>query len=186
MNYFLTVFRKPIERMTSYKEKLNLITTFMFDVDGVLTNGDVMLLHNEVVRTLNSRDAYAVQYAVKMGYRVLIVTGGNSQDVKDRLIALGVQEVHLSSFNKLAVYEDIKVKHRLKDEEILYMGDDIPDYQVMTKAGVAACPQDAAIEIKHISHYHSPYNGGRHCVRDVIEQTLRVQGKWFSEQAFEW
>jgi len=186
MNCFLTALQKPIERMTSYKEKLNEINTFMFDVDGVLTNGDVMLLHNDVVRTLNSRDAYSIQYAVKMGYRVMIVTGGNSQDVKDRLIALGVQEVHLSSFNKLAVYEDIKVKHHLKDEEILYMGDDIPDYQVMKKAGVAACPQDAAMEIKQISHYQSPFNGGRHCVRDVIEQTLRVQGKWFSEQAFEW
>ena len=172
--------------MTSYKEKLNLISTFLFDVDGVLTNGDVMLLHNEIVRTLNSRDAYAIQYAVKMGYRVMIVTGGNSQDVKDRLLALGVHEVHLSSFNKLAVYEQIKANHDLKDEEILYMGDDIPDYQVMRHAGVAACPQDAAMEIKHISHYHSPYNGGRHCVRDVIEQTLRVQGKWFSKQAFEW
>lgn len=172
--------------MTGYKEKLNSITTFMFDVDGVLTNGDVTLLHNEVVRTLNSRDAYAIQYAVKMGYRIMIITGGNSQDVKDRLIALGVHEVHLSSFNKLDVYNQIKEMHGLRDEEILYMGDDIPDYQVMRHAGVAACPQDAAIEIKHISHYHSPYNGGRHCVRDVIEQTLRVQDKWFSELAFEW
>ena len=94
--------------MISYKEKLNKVTTFMFDVDGVLTNGDVMLLHNDVVRTLNSRDAYALQYAVKMGFNVLIVTGGNSQDVKDRLLALGIQEVHLSSFNKLNVYNEIK------------------------------------------------------------------------------
>ncbi len=172
--------------MISYKEKLNKVTTFMFDVDGVLTNGDVMLLHNDVVRTLNSRDAYALQYAVKMGFNVLIVTGGNSQDVKDRLLALGVQEVHLSSFNKLNVYNEIKARLGLVDEEILYMGDDIPDYQVMQHAGVAACPQDAAVEIKHISDYQSPFNGGRHCVRDIIEQTLRVQEKWFSETAFEW
>jgi 3-deoxy-D-manno-octulosonate 8-phosphate phosphatase (KDO 8-P phosphatase) len=172
--------------MISYKEKLNKVTTFMFDVDGVLTNGDVMLLHNDVVRTLNSRDAYALQYAVKMGFNVLIVTGGNSQDVKDRLFALGVQEVHLSSFNKLNVYNEIKERLGLVDEEILYMGDDIPDYQVMQHAGVAACPQDAAVEIKHISDYQSPFNGGRHCVRDIIEQTLRVQEKWFSESAFEW
>jgi 3-deoxy-D-manno-octulosonate 8-phosphate phosphatase (KDO 8-P phosphatase) len=94
--------------------------------------------------------------------------------------------VHLSSFNKLNVYNDIKLRHNLRDEEILYMGDDIPDYQVMTTAGVAVCPQDAAIEIKHISHYQSPFNGGKTCVRDVIEQTLRVQKKWFSEEAFEW
>ena len=172
--------------MISYKEKLNKVTTFMFDVDGVLTNGDVMLLHNDVVRTLNSRDAYALQYAVKMGFNVLIVTGGNSQDVKDRLLALGVQEVHLSSFNKMNVYNEIKERLGLVDEEILYMGDDIPDYQVMQRAGVAACPQDAAVEIKHISDYQSPFNRGRHCVRDIIEQTLRVQEKWFSESAFEW
>lgn len=172
--------------MISYKERLNHITTFMFDVDGVLTNGDVMLFQNEIIRTLNSRDAYALQYAVKMGYKIMIVTGGSSQEVKDRLLGMGVHEVHLSSYNKLNVYNSIKEKHNLTDAEILYMGDDIPDYEVMSVSGVAACPQDAAIEIKQISHYQSPFNGGRHCVRDVIEQTLRVQHKWFSEDAFEW
>jgi 3-deoxy-D-manno-octulosonate 8-phosphate phosphatase (KDO 8-P phosphatase) len=172
--------------MISYKERLNHITTFLFDVDGVLTNGDVLLFQNEILRTLNSRDAYAIQYAVKMGYKIIIVTGGNSQDVKERLLGLGVQEVHLSSFNKMNVYNDIKVRHTLTDTEILYMGDDIPDYQVMKHAGVAACPQDAAVEIKAISHYQSPFNGGRCCVRDVIEQTLRVQNKWFTAEAFEW
>ena len=158
----------------------------MFDVDGVLTNGDVLLLQDQIIRSLNSRDAYAIQYAVKMGYKIMIVTGGNSLDVKDRLIGLGVHEVHLSSFNKLSVYNKIKNDHHLEDEEILYMGDDIPDYQVMSEAGLAACPQDAAVEIKSISHYQSPFNGGKHCVRDVIEQTLRVQNKWFTPEAFEW
>jgi 3-deoxy-D-manno-octulosonate 8-phosphate phosphatase (KDO 8-P phosphatase) len=172
--------------MISYKERLNHITTLMFDVDGVLTNGDVILFQNEIVRTLNSRDAYAIQYAVKMGFKIIIVTGGNSQDVKDRLIGLGVHEVHLSSVNKLQVYNSIKEAHNLKDEEILYMGDDIPDYEVMQQVGAACCPQDAAVEIKAISHYQSPFNGGRHCVRDVIEQTLRVQNKWFQAEAFEW
>ncbi len=172
--------------MESYKIKLNKISTFLFDVDGVLTDGNVTLYKDEIVRTLNSRDAYAIQYAIKMGYKIMIVTGGNSQEVKDRLLGLGVQEVFLSSFNKLNVYKAIKEKYKLKDEEVLYMGDDIPDYEVMSTVGVAACPQDAAVEIKHISQYQSPFNGGRHCVRDVIEQTLRVQGNWFSETAFEW
>lgn len=172
--------------MISYKERLNAISTFMFDVDGVLTNGDISLTSDEMVRTINSRDGYALQYAVKMGYKIMIITGGNSEIVKDRLLSLGIHEVHLSSFNKLNVYEDIKKRHNLSDFEILYVGDDIPDYQVMTQAGVAACPQDAAIEIKAISHYHSPFNGGKFCVRDVIEQTLRVQKKWFSDEAFEW
>ncbi len=165
---------------------MNKISTFMFDVDGVLTNGDVLLMQDQIIRSLNSRDAYAIQYAVKMGYKIMIVTGGNSLDVKDRLLGLGVHEVHLSSFNKLAVYNSIKTDHKLVDDEILYMGDDIPDYQVMSEVGLAACPQDAAVEIKNISHYQSPFNGGRHCVRDVIEQTLRVQNKWFTPEAFEW
>lgn len=172
--------------MISYKERLNHITTFMFDVDGVLTNGDILLFQDEIIRTLNSRDSYALQYASKMGYKIMIITGGSSTQIKDRLITLGVHEVHLSSFNKLSVYNDIKTRHSLIDEEILYMGDDIPDYEVMIAAGVAACPQDACVEIKAICHYQSPFVGGKNCVRDVIEQTLRVQGKWFSKDAFEW
>ena len=172
--------------MISYKERLNNITTFMFDVDGVLTNGRVLLFQGEVLRTLNAKDGYSLQYASKMGYSIFIITGGNSSDVKDRLLGLGVKEVHLSSYNKMAVYEDIKKRHNLKDEEIVYMGDDIPDYEVMSTVGLAACPQDAAVEIKEISHYESPYNGGQNCVRDIIEQTLRLQDKWFSKEAFEW
>lgn len=172
--------------MISYKEKLTKISTFIFDVDGVLTNGDVALINNEVVRTLNSRDGYAIQYAAKLGYKILIITGGNSTPVKDRLLALGATEVCLSASNKLHVYDTLKAQYELSDDEILYMGDDIPDYHVMKKVGVATCPQDAAVEIKKISDYQSPYNGGRYCVRDVIEQTLRVQEKWFKEGAFEW
>jgi 3-deoxy-D-manno-octulosonate 8-phosphate phosphatase (KDO 8-P phosphatase) len=172
--------------MISYKERLSQITTFIFDVDGVLTNGDVILINDDVIRILNSRDSYAIQYAVKKGYNVFIITGGNSKDVRDRLLGLGIQEVHSGSSNKLEVYNQLKIKHGLTDEEVLYMGDDIPDYPVMKQVGVATCPQDAAVEIKHIAHYQSPFNGGRHCVRDVIEQTLRVQDHWFKEDAFEW
>lgn len=172
--------------MISYKERLNHVTTFMFDIDGVLTNGDIMIFKDEIVRTLNSRDSYALQYASKLGYKIIIITGGNSNEIKERLLGLGVNEVHLASYNKLNVYNQVKLDHTLNDEEILYMGDDIPDYEVMLQAGVATCPQDASIEIKNISHYQSPFNGGRHCVRDVIEQTLRVQKKWFTDEAFEW
>ncbi len=172
--------------MISYKEKLKKITTFIFDIDGVLTNGDIIVFKGEMARTLNSRDGYALQYAVKMGYTILVITGGRSEDIKNRLLELGVHEVHLSSFNKLSVYNELKEKHNFLDEEVVYMGDDIPDYEVMKTVGVATCPQDACIEIKHISHYQSPFNGGRHCVRDIIEQTIRVQHKWFSEDAFEW
>lgn len=172
--------------MISYKEKLNWIKAFIFDVDGVLTNGDVTLYNGDVIRSINSRDAYSLQYAAKMGYKIFIITGGNSQDVKDRLIGLGASEVHLASSNKLEVYHDILHRFELTNDQVLYMGDDIPDYLVMKEVGVATCPQDAAPEIKAISHYQSPHVGGRHCVRDVIEQTLKVQGNWFSEKAFEW
>lgn len=172
--------------MISYKEKLHAITTFIFDVDGVLTDGSVMLMENEVVRSLNSKDGYALQFASKSGYRIFIITGGNSPAVANRLTNLGITEVCLQAKNKVAVYEKLKADYHFTDEEVLYMGDDIPDYQVMQMTHVATCPQDAAIEIKDISDYQSPKNGGMGCVRDVIEQTLRVQGKWFTEKAFEW
>ena len=153
--------------MTSYKEKLNPVTTFIFDVDGVLTDGSVIMYKDEVVRTLNSRD-------------------GNSEAIEKRLETLGVTEVCMRAHNKVDVYDTLKEKYGFEDEEVLYMGDDIPDYQVLQIVGVSTCPQDAAVELKTICDYQSPYNGGRHCVRDVIEQTMRVQGKWFSEKAFEW
>ena len=172
--------------MISYKERLNNISTFIFDIDGVLTDGTVYPYHGELLRGLNSKDGYAIQYAVKKGYKVFIITGGNSEDVKNSLIHLGVTEVHLRSSHKVQVYEKLKEKHGFTDEEVLYMGDDLPDYQVMQLAGMAACPQDAVMEIKHISHYQSPYFGGKGCVRDVIEQTLRVHRDWFSEEAFVW
>lgn len=172
--------------MTSYKERLNHVNTFIFDVDGVLTDSKLILWQDQLLRTLNSKDGYAIQYAVKMGYRVCVITGGNALNVKEALEGLGVAEVHLSSFNKLTVYEHMKGKYGFSDADVLYMGDDINDYEVMQKVGVATCPQDAAVEIKHIAHYQSPYIGGNTCVRDVIEQTLRVQGNWFSEKAFEW
>ena len=170
----------------NYKEGLNRITTFIFDIDGVITNGDILLYNDEIIRTLNSRDGYALQYANKMGYRILIISGGSSEEVKKRLLNVGAKEVVLNSRNKVDDYKALKAKYNLKDEEVMYMGDDIPDYQVMKMVGVSACPQDASVEIKSISDYQSPYNGGRHCVRDIIEQTLRNQGKWFSDQAFKW
>lgn len=172
--------------MISYKEKLHGITTFIFDVDGVLTDGSVLLFKDEVVRSLNSRDSYAIQFAVKAGFRVLVITGGNSESVKIRLEHLGVAEVCLSSKNKVQVYERLKKEYGFADDEVLYMGDDIPDYPVMELVHVATCPQNAAVEVKHIAQYQSSINGGHGCVRDVIEQTMRVQGKWFQENAFEW
>lgn len=172
--------------MISYKERLPKITTFLFDVDGVLTTGEVFLMNGEVIRSLNSKDGYAIQYAAKKGYRILVITGGNSQDVKDRLERLGVQKVVLRSFDKMAVYEQLQEEYGFTDEEALFMGDDIPDIPVMQRTGVSACPQDASVEVKAISHYQSPLNGGKACARDVIEQVMRVQGKWMNADAYQW
>ncbi|MDG1147836.1 MAG: HAD hydrolase family protein [Crocinitomicaceae bacterium] len=172
--------------MISFKERLNDITTFIFDVDGVLTDGSVSLFKGEVVRTLNSRDGYALQYAAKMGYSIFIISGGSSTEVENRLLKLGATEVFMGSINKVEIYNKLKSKYNINDVNVAYMGDDIPDYNVMKMVRLSACPQDAAVEIKHISHYQSPFMGGRHCVRDLVEQVLRVQGKWFSEKAFEW
>jgi 3-deoxy-D-manno-octulosonate 8-phosphate phosphatase (KDO 8-P phosphatase) len=172
--------------MISYKERLSAITTFLFDVDGVLTDGIVYPFKDDLLRGLNSKDGYAIQYAVKKGFRVFIVTGGSSEAVKQSLLHLGVTDVFLRSSNKIQVYEQLKAAYNLTDNEVAYMGDDLPDYQVMKHVGLAACPQDAVVEIKHISHYQSPLNGGKGCARDVIEQTLRVQEQWFHEEAFEW
>jgi 3-deoxy-D-manno-octulosonate 8-phosphate phosphatase (KDO 8-P phosphatase) len=172
--------------MKSYKEKLNSITTFIFDVDGVFTDGGVFLYNDDVIRTFNSKDGYVIQYAAKLGYNLFAITGGHSKDVEQRLLGLGMKEVHLRSTRKIDVYEDIKRRHQLKDDEILYMGDDIPDYKVLEQAGVSTCPQDAVADIKQLVDYQSPLDGGKGCVRDVVEQTLRVQNKWMLPEAFEW
>ena len=168
--------------MISYKEKMNHVNTFIFDVDGVLTDGSVFLFEREYVRVLNSRDGYALQHAVKMGYRIFVITGGSSTRLEERLKGLGVTEVRLHSSDKLKVYRELQEKYGFEDREVLYMGDDIPDYEVLQTAGVSTCPMDADAEILKIADYQSPYSGGRHCVRDVIEQTLRVQGNWFKEE----
>ena len=170
----------------SYKEKLAQITTFIFDVDGVLTDGNVFLLKNEIVRVLNSRDGYALQHARKQGYNIFVITGGSSEEVAKRLLDLGVTEVKLKSSNKIKVYEELQQKYEFSDAEVLYMGDDIPDYKVLQRVGLSTCPQNAAVEVKQICDYQSPYDGGKYCVRDVIEQTLRVQKKWFNSDCIEW
>jgi 3-deoxy-D-manno-octulosonate 8-phosphate phosphatase (KDO 8-P phosphatase) len=153
----------------------------MFDVDGVLTDGMVILMPNgEPVRALNSKDGFAIQLAVKKGFRVCIITGGHSEMVKKRLEFMGVKDVYLRVFNKIDTYDDIKVMYDLNDDEIMYMGDDLPDYEVMSKAGIAACPQNAAREIKDICHYISDFKGGEGCARDIIEKVMRAQGKWMT------
>ncbi len=174
--------------MSNFKEKLKNITTFIFDYDGVLTNGNVILTETgEALRTANVKDGYAMQYAIKKGYRVAIISGGISQTISKRFLALDVRDVFLGVCNKIEVYKEYLEKNNLVNDEILFMGDDIPDYHLMCLAGMPTCPSNAAEEIKSVAKYISNIKGGDGCARDVIEQVLKVQGKWFdTEHAFSW
>ena len=160
-------------------ELFKSITTFVFDVDGVLTDGTLMLLPDGIMaRRMNIKDGYALQLAIKNGYQVVIISGGVSVEVKDRLERLGVHHIFMQTQDKAAVLLDYMQRHQIKQEEVLYMGDDIPDLLVMQMAGLACCPIDAVSEIKKISHYISPFKGGEGCARDVLEQVMKLQGNW--------
>jgi 3-deoxy-D-manno-octulosonate 8-phosphate phosphatase (KDO 8-P phosphatase) len=173
--------------MTNCKLLFKRIKAFVFDVDGVFTDGQVYLLSGqEFVRAVNIKDGYAVQHCIKMGYSVGIISGGKSDEIITRFRKLGVVDIYMGSSNKLESFEDFRVKHGYNYEETLYMGDDIPDYEIMERVGVPTCPKDAAIEIKQIAKYISDKKGGRGCVRDVIEQVLRVQDKWVGKESFQW
>ncbi len=163
----------------SYKELMPQIDTFIFDVDGVLTNGIVSVHSNgDLVRQMSIKDGYALKTAVDAGYRVCIISGGSSEGVRLRLQGLGITDIYLGAHDKIQQYNELLEKYNLNPENVLYMGDDVPDYPVMELVGFACAPQDAAPEIKEISKYISPKKGGDGCARDVIEQIMRVQGKW--------
>jgi 3-deoxy-D-manno-octulosonate 8-phosphate phosphatase (KDO 8-P phosphatase) len=163
----------------SYKELMNDITTFVFDVDGVLTDGSVFVSNEgEMLRTMNIRDGYALKSAVDCGYNVCIISGGSNEGVRVRLRNLGITDIHLGTPDKVATFDEYTDIYNIKPEQVLYMGDDIPDYHVMKLVGLPTCPQDASPEIKSISKYISHKNGGKGAVRDVIEQVMKVQGKW--------
>jgi len=161
-------------------QKLKSITTFVFDVDGVLTNGDILASDSgELLRTFNIKDGYALQLAVKKGYHVCIISGGRGQAMEKRFEGLGIPDIFLGISNKVEVFKEYLEICNLKAGEVLYMGDDLPDLQVMKLVGIPTCPADASPEIKEICLYISPFKGGKTAVRDVIEKVLRVQGKWF-------
>jgi 3-deoxy-D-manno-octulosonate 8-phosphate phosphatase (KDO 8-P phosphatase) len=168
-----------MDKAKSYKELLHEITTFIFDVDGVLTNGDIQISENgELLRTMNVKDGFALKTAVKKGFNTCIISAGTNKGVQSRLETLGIQTVYLNAQDKLSIYKDYIKVNGLKPEEVLYVGDDIMDINVMTQVGLACCPQDAVAEVKAISHYISHKKGGKGCVREIIEQVLKVQNKW--------
>lgn len=163
----------------SYKELLNNITTFIFDVDGVLTDSSVHITQTgEMLRIMNIRDGFAMKAAIESGYNVCIISGGTNEGVRIRLRNLGITDIHLASPDKVETFKEYTELFTINPEHVLYMGDDIPDYHVMQLVGLPACPQDASAEIKAISKYISHKKGGKGAVREVIEQVMKVQGKW--------
>ena len=163
-------------------ERFKQITTFIFDVDGVLTNGGIALPGNgHQERTMNIKDGFALQLAVKKGYRILVLSGGDSQEVVLRLQKLGISDIHLNIKDKVAEAEKFIHQHQLETKEILFMGDDLPDLPLMHMAGLPCAPHDAAPEIRTAARYISRYDGGSGCVRDVIEKVLKLNQHWQSD-----
>ncbi len=163
--------------------KFTKIRLFVFDIDGVLTDGNLLILPDgQWARTMNIKDGYALQLAVKKGYRILVISGGDAVPVKQRLQKLGITDIFLPVHNKPEILQQYLQDHQIPREAVLYMGDDIPDLAAMQLAGLPCCPQDAATEIKQSSLYISPLAGGKGCVRDVIEKVLKLNGHWEYEQ----
>lgn len=167
---------------------LTKIKAVIFDVDGVLSSSTITLHPNgEPMRTVNIKDGYAIQLAIKQGLHIVILTGGKTESVRMRYENLGVKDIYMACAVKIKVYEEFLTNYCYTDEEVMYMGDDIPDYEIMKRVGCPVCPKDACSDIKSLSVYISHYDGGQGCGRDVIEQVLRAQGKWLeSEKAFGW
>lgn len=165
-------------------DRLKDITTFVFDVDGVLTNGNILVTETgEQLRQFNIKDGFAMQLAIKKGYRIGVITGAKTEAVKMRLQGLGVQDIYLNASYKMPLFQQFLAKHQLKASEVLYVGDDLPDQEIMETVSIAVAPADAVQEIKDVSHYISPNNGGACVVREVIEKVLKVQGKWNIQHA---
>ena len=173
--------------MSSINYDLTRIKAFVFDVDGVLSREVIPLSPDgDPMRTVNIKDGYALQLAVKKGYHVAIITGAYTEAVRVRFSRLGITHIYLKSAIKIRDYQDFLSKTEVKPEEVMYAGDDIPDYEVMQLAGLPVAPADAAPEIKQIAKYISSRKGGEGVARDVIEQTLKAQGHWMGQEAFGW
>ncbi len=170
----------------NFKGLLQNVKAFVFDIDGVFSHQVWLHPSGEFMRSLNGKDSFAVQYAVKKGFHIAIISGGRCETMRMHFEQLGVTDIYLKSSNKIHDFDNFLNKYQLKPEHILYMGDDLPDYEIMKKAGIPTCPADAADEIKSVSVYISYKTGGEGCVRDVIEQTLRVQEQWMHPDAFSW
>ena len=171
----------------NYKAKLEEIELFVFDYDGVFTDGIVLLMDNGTnVRRANTRDGFAVQWAIKQGLKIAVLTGGKENAVEKRMKFLGVEEIHMGCSDKLKSLVTLCARLGVDLDKVLYMGDDMPDYPAMENVGLPVCPKDAANDILEISKYVSPFEGGKGCVRDILEQVMKLKGLWSTENAYKW
>ncbi|MGN5956227.1 KdsC family phosphatase [Sphingobacterium lactis] len=163
-------------------QKLKQIKAVILDVDGVMTDGSIHVTEEgHQLRTFYVKDGYAMQLAIKRGLPIWVISGGRSEGVRKRMLGLGITEVHLGVSDKLTLLQDLMSKYNLIKEDLLYMGDDLPDFEVMQAVGFACCPSDSIEEIKEISHYMSPFAGGKGAVRDILEKVMKLQGIWSVE-----
>ena len=165
--------------MGNFKEDIAKIEAMIFDVDGVMTDGRIIpTAEGDFIRCYNCKDGYALAYAIRHGYRVCIITGGYGAILERRLRMLGVKEYYIDCMDKMTTLREYMERHGLEPEQVLYMGDDIPDLECMREVGMPVCPADSASEVLECSRYVSEYEGGRGAVRDIIEQVLRAKGDW--------
>lgn len=173
--------------MAFFKDELKKIRAFVFDVDGVLSHQDMNLAPDgELIRTSCTKDGYAIMYSIRKGYIVAVISGGGAPGIGERLEKLGLkkEDIYLKTANKTVALQEIMERYNLQSSEVMYMGDDIPDYMVMTMVGLPVCPVDACEEIKSVSRYISDIEGGRGCVRDVMSQVLKARGDWMDTSCY--
>ena len=168
--------------MGNFKEDIARVKAFVFDVDGVFTDGSIIVTpQGDFIRAYNAKDGFAVSYALKKGYKFCIITGGRGECLRVRFNMLGIKDLYLDCFEKLNALKEYMAKEGLSPEEVMYMGDDIPDIEPMIHVGMPVCPHDASSEVVAISRYVSQFPGGHGCIRDVVEQVLRARGDWYAK-----
>ncbi len=173
--------------MSELLDRLAQIRAFIFDIDGVLTSGRVLVTEEgHMLRSVNIKDGFALQHAVKAGYPLAIISGGKSEGMRKRFEGLGLTDIFLGQSHKSAAFTQLLEQWNLPAEQVLYMGDDMPDLPVLRLAGVAACPADAANDIRSVCHYISPLNGGEGCAREILERVMKLQNRWWDDQVHHW
>ncbi len=167
--------------MGNFKEDIARVRAFVFDVDGVFTDGGIIVTpEGDFIRKYNSKDGFALSYAIKRGYKTAVITGGRGNCLETRFRMLGIDKLYTNCLDKLDKLKQFMTEYELQPDEVLFMGDDIPDVEPMLHVGMPVCPADAAIEVIEAARYVSPFKGGEGCIRDVVEQTLRARNDWFS------